>query len=190
VIAMSCQTKPFCPTNSDGCWWPAAQEPAWRLPTACRGRRAVCTGGFARNADFAACAACASDVGHRNGNRICGSARPPTYLIPHFDSSATNLAMAVLVGPSVAWCQSRLYERSHGRSKQAEAQAALVAPVLALGLLGLSRSRFQIARKRRISLSWRSRTASVLILLVLLFSNPLRPCCAWQRCPGGCLRRR
>ena len=39
------------------------------------GRRAVCAGGPARNAGFAAGIASTFDLGHCNGNRICGAAR-------------------------------------------------------------------------------------------------------------------
>jgi CIC family chloride channel protein len=62
----------------------------------------------------------------------------PTYDIPHFDSSAANLSLALLVGPvaglvSVAFVRAIAWaDRSRPRRWQ-----RLVAPVLALGLLGL-----------------------------------------------------
>jgi H+/Cl- antiporter ClcA len=62
----------------------------------------------------------------------------PTYLIPHFDSSAANLTLAFIVGP-VAGLVSVAFVRAIALADQNRPKGwlRLVAPLLALGLLGL-----------------------------------------------------
>jgi H+/Cl- antiporter ClcA len=62
----------------------------------------------------------------------------PTYDLPHFDASPSNLAMALLIGP-IAGLVSVAFVRIIARADRVRPRRwqRLVAPILALGLLGL-----------------------------------------------------
>src|SRR5664280_1076678 len=118
----------------------------------------------------------------------------PTYIIPHFDSSATNLALAVLVGPiaglvSVAFVRAIAWA-DRNRPKR---RWRLVAPVLALGLLGLVSIPFRqlLGNGKDIAQLAFSDQLPFMLLMVLLIFKPAAPCCAWAAAsPEVCLRRR
>jgi hypothetical protein len=117
----------------------------------------------------------------------------PTYVIARFDSSIPNLALAFWSVPSPVWCRSGSCGRSHGPIETGRARWRLVAPVLALGLLGLVSILFPqlLGNGKDIAqLAFADQIPFALLLMLWSSSRP-RPCCAWEAAsPAACLRRR
>ena len=113
----------------------------------------------------------------------------PTYVIPHFDSSAINLALALLVGPiaglvsvgfvrTIAWAD-------RNRPKQ---RRRLIAPVLALGLLGLVSIPFPqlLGNGKDIAqLAFANQIPFVLLLALLVLKPAATVLCLGSGVPGG-----
>jgi chloride channel protein, CIC family len=113
----------------------------------------------------------------------------PTYVIPHFDNSAANLALAFLVGPiaglvsvgfvrAIAWA-----DRNRPRHWR-----RLVAPILALGLLGLISIPFPqlLGNGKDIAQLVFSDEIPFVLLLMLLVLKPLATVlCLGSGVPGG-----
>ena len=113
----------------------------------------------------------------------------PTYVIPRFDSSATNLALAVLVGPvaglvSVAFVRTIAWA-DRNRPKR---RRRLLAPVLALGLLGLVSIPFPqlLGNGKDIAqLAFSDQLPFVLLLVLLILKPAATMLCLGSGVPGG-----
>jgi len=113
----------------------------------------------------------------------------PTYVIPRFDSSATNLALAVLVG-AVAGLVSVAFVRTiawadRNRPKR---RRRLLAPVLALGLLGLVSIPFPqlLGNGKDIAqLAFSDQLPFVLLLGLLILKPAATMLCLGSGVPGG-----
>lgn len=113
----------------------------------------------------------------------------PTYVIPHFDGSATNLALAVLVGPiaglvSVAFVRAIAWA-DRNRPKR---RWRLLAPVLALGLLGLVSIPFPqlLGNGKDIAqLAFSDQLPFVLLLVLLILKPAATLLCLGSGVPGG-----
>ncbi|WP_291570632.1 chloride channel protein [Bradyrhizobium sp.] len=113
----------------------------------------------------------------------------PTYIIPHFDSSAINLALALLVGPiaglvsvgfvrTIAWADRN--RPRHGRR--------LIAPVLALGVLGLVSIPFPqlLGNGKDIAqLAFANEIPFALLLALLVLKPAATVLCLGSGVPGG-----
>jgi CIC family chloride channel protein len=113
----------------------------------------------------------------------------PTYVIPHFDSSAINLALALLVGPiaglvsvgfvrTIAWA-----DRNRPKHRR-----RLIAPVLALGLLGLVSIPFPqlLGNGKDIAqLAFANQIPFLLLLALLVLKPAATVLCLGSGVPGG-----
>ncbi len=113
----------------------------------------------------------------------------PTYVIPHFDHSAANLVLALLVGPiaglvsvgfvrAVAWA-----DRNRPRRRR-----RLVAPILALGLLGLVSIPFPqlLGNGKDIAqLVFADQVPFALLLMLLVLKPAATLLCLGSGVPGG-----
>ena len=113
----------------------------------------------------------------------------PTYDIPHFDHSAANLALAFLVGPiaglvSVAFVRAIAWA-DRNRPRQ---QRRLVAPILALGLIGLLSIPFPqlLGNGKDIAqLVFTDQIPFALLLMLLLLKPAATLLCLGSGVPGG-----
>jgi chloride channel protein, CIC family len=113
----------------------------------------------------------------------------PTYVIPHFDSSLTNLALAFLVGPiaglvSVAFVRTIAWA-DRNRPKR---WRRLVAPVMALGLLGLVSIPFPqlLGNGKDIAqLAFADQMPFRLLLILLVLKPAASVLCLGSGVPGG-----
>jgi chloride channel protein, CIC family len=113
----------------------------------------------------------------------------PTYFIPHFDSSVANLALAFVVGPiaglvSVAFVRSIAWaDRNRPMGWQ-----RLVAPILALGLLGLVSILFpQLLGNGKdiVQLAFTNEIPFALLLMLLFLKPAATMLCLGSGVPGG-----
>lgn len=112
----------------------------------------------------------------------------PTYVLPHFDESAANLVLALLIGPiiglaSVAFvriiAQADRFRPKHWRR--------LVAPILALGLLGLVSIRFpQLLGNGKdiVQLAFSDQISFALLLALLVLKPFCHRAVSGKRCTG------
>jgi chloride channel protein, CIC family len=113
----------------------------------------------------------------------------PTYVIPHFDNSLANLALALLVGPiaglvSVGFVRAVAWADRHRPRRWRR----LVAPVLALGLLGLLSIPFPqlLGNGKDIAELVFTDQIPFMILLMLLLLKPVATLlCLGSGVPGG-----
>jgi chloride channel protein, CIC family len=113
----------------------------------------------------------------------------PTYIIPRFDSSANDLALAALVGP-VAGLASVAFVRAiawadRNRPKR---RRRLLAPVLALGMLGLVSIPFPqlLGNGKDIAqLAFSDQLPFVLLLGLLVLKPAATMLCLGSGVPGG-----
>lgn len=113
----------------------------------------------------------------------------PTYVIPHFDNSVANLTLAFLVGPiaglvsvgfvrAIAWA-----DRNRPRHRR-----RLVAPILALGLLGLVSIPFPqlLGNGKDIAqLAFSDQIPFALLLMLLVLKPAATLLCLGSGVPGG-----
>jgi H+/Cl- antiporter ClcA len=113
----------------------------------------------------------------------------PTYVIPHFDSSVANLALAFFVGP-VAGLVSVVFVRSIAWADRNRPKGwqRLVAPLLALGLLGLISIPFPhlLGNGKDIAqLTFGDQIPFALLLMLLLLKPAATMLCLGSGVPGG-----
>ncbi len=113
----------------------------------------------------------------------------PTYVIPHFDSSVASLAMACLVGP-VAGLVSVAFVRAiaWADKNRPKGWQRLVAPLLALGLLGLLSIPFPqlLGNGKDIAqLTFGDQIPFALLLMLLLLKPAAAMLCLGSGVPGG-----
>jgi CIC family chloride channel protein len=113
----------------------------------------------------------------------------PTYVIPHFDNSVANLALALLVGPiaglvSVAFVRTVAWA-DRNRPKR---WRRLVAPILALGLLGLLSIPFPqlLGNGKDVAeLVFTDQIPFTLLLMLLVLKPAVTLLCLGSGVPGG-----
>jgi H+/Cl- antiporter ClcA len=113
----------------------------------------------------------------------------PTYVIPHFDNSVVNLAQALLVGPiaglvSVAFVRTVAWA-DRNRPKR---WRRLVAPILALGLLGLLSIPFPqlLGNGKDVAeLVFTDQIPFTLLLMLLVLKPAVTLLCLGSGVPGG-----
>jgi chloride channel protein, CIC family len=113
----------------------------------------------------------------------------PTYVIPHFDNSVANLAQALLVGPiaglvSVAFVRTVAWA-DRNRPKR---WRRLVAPILALGLLGLLSIPFPqlLGNGKDVAeLVFTDQIPFTLLLMLLVLKPAVTLLCLGSGVPGG-----
>jgi CIC family chloride channel protein len=113
----------------------------------------------------------------------------PTYVLPRFDDSATNLALAFLIGP-IAGLVSVAFVRIIARADRYRPKRwrRLVAPVLALGVLGLVSILFPQLLGNGKDIAQLAFTDQIpfALLLALLFLKPaVTVLCLGSGVPGG-----
>lgn len=113
----------------------------------------------------------------------------PTYVIPHFDRSVASLAMACLVGP-VAGLVSVAFVRAiaWADKNRPKGWQRLVAPLLALGLLGLLSIPFPqlLGNGKDIAqLTFGDQIPFALLLMLLLLKPAAAMLCLGSGVPGG-----
>ena len=113
----------------------------------------------------------------------------PTYVLPHFDGSAANFALAILIGP-VAGLVSVAFVRIIARADRLRPKRwrRLVAPVLALGLLGLVSIPFPqlLGNGKDIAqLVFANQIPFALLLALLILKPAATVLCLGSGVPGG-----
>ncbi len=113
----------------------------------------------------------------------------PTYFVPHFDSSVANLALAFVVGP-VAGLVSVAFVRSIAWADRNRPKGwrRLVAPLLALGALGLLSILFPqlLGNGKDIAqLAFDDQIPFALLLMLLLLKPAATMLCLGSGVPGG-----
>jgi H+/Cl- antiporter ClcA len=113
----------------------------------------------------------------------------PTYVIPHFDNSVANLALALLVGP-IAGLVSVAFVRTVAWADQNRPKRwrRLVAPILALGLLGLLSIPFPqlLGNGKDVAeLVFTDQIPFTLLLMLLVLKPAVTLLCLGSGVPGG-----
>lgn len=113
----------------------------------------------------------------------------PTYVLPRFDGSAANFALAILIGP-VAGLVSVAFVRIIARADRLRPKRwrRLVAPVLALGLLGLVSIPFPqlLGNGKDIAqLVFANQIPFALLLALLILKPAATVLCLGSGVPGG-----
>jgi H+/Cl- antiporter ClcA len=113
----------------------------------------------------------------------------PTYVIPQFGNSVANLVMALLVGP-VAGLVSVVFVRTIAWAdrNRPRLRRRLVAPVLALGLLGLISIPFpQLLGNGKdiVQLAFADQIPFALLLMLLILKPAATMLCLGSGVPGG-----
>ena len=113
----------------------------------------------------------------------------PTYVLPRFDGSAANFALAILIGP-VAGLVSVAFVRIIARADRLRPKRwrRLVAPVLALGLLGLVSIPFPqlLGNGKDIAqLVFANQILFALLLALLILKPAATVLCLGSGVPGG-----
>ena len=120
---------------------------------------------------------------------MAGAAKCAAYVLPRFDDSATNLALAFLIGP-IAGLVSVAFVRIIARADRYRPKRwrRLVAPVLALGVLGLVSILFPQLLGNGKDIAQLAFTDQIpfALLLALLFLKPaVTVLCLGSGVPGG-----
>jgi H+/Cl- antiporter ClcA len=113
----------------------------------------------------------------------------PTYVLPHFDDSAANYALAFLIGP-VAGLVSVAFVRIIARADRLRPKRwlRLVAPILALGLLGAVSIPFPqlLGNGKDIAqLAFSDQLPFALLLVLLVLKPAATVLCLGSGVPGG-----
>jgi H+/Cl- antiporter ClcA len=113
----------------------------------------------------------------------------PTYILSHFDESAANLALAVLIGP-IAGLVSVVFVRVIAMADRyrPKHRRRLVAPILVLGLLGLVSIPFPqlLGNGKDVAqLAFADQIPFALLLVLLLLKPVATVLCLGSGVPGG-----